>query len=89
VNDTTLVDTFNKNLMVTQQKVEDSRSAPLKMEFGHKQKMTVGVRREPGDADGNKYISSTQIDNKEIFKEPVSGKDGRMANFNLAAGVEH
>ena len=59
------------------------------MEFGHNQKMTVGIRREKGDADGNKYQTTNQLDNQDLFKESMCQKNGQITNFNKAAGVEH
>ena len=54
------------------------RSTPISLDLGNKNKMTLGIRREENDLDGNKYMI-----------EGAVSKDGRIDIFNKAAGLEH
>ena len=45
------------------------------------------MKREEADSDGNKFLRLPDS-NAAIFKEPRS-KDGKIDNFNQAAGLEH
>jgi hypothetical protein len=49
--------------------------------------MNLGVRREELDVDGNKFLRQPDT-NGSMFKEPRS-IDGKIDNFNRAAGLEH
>lgn len=60
---------------------------PLQIEMGGENKIVLGIRREETDIEGTKFMA-TAGHNEVIFKEPVS-KDGRIENFNKAAGLEH
>jgi hypothetical protein len=60
---------------------------PQQIDLGPIHKMSLGVRREEADPDGNKFLRLPDS-NAGIFREPKS-IDGKIDNFNRAAGLEH
>lgn len=47
--------------------------------------MTLGIRRQQKDLDGHQ---TDVVTNQDMFKGQIT-KDGKIENFNAAAGQEH
>jgi hypothetical protein len=56
VNDQSAVQRFDRNTLQTQKAQADNRGERFQFDLGSK-KMQLGVRREPSDQDGLKYVA--------------------------------
>jgi hypothetical protein len=78
LKDTKIIKLFEKNSMADIKPADGGYVKPIEIKIGDDSKLKLGVRRESGDVDGNKYQTSSLLDGKRV-----------QNNLSKAAGLEH
>jgi hypothetical protein len=82
VQDNTTLEAFAQNNMVSESS-SIRKVKPISIDVLGDKKLTLGIRRQSGDSDGNKYLANLH---SKMFEDPEH--DGKIESFSRAAALE-